>query len=276
MNLYIINLNMLRKLAIIIVTAILLSVSANAGSDGELSLKKSSSKNIKETKDCFEKLNRATFAFNQSLDKAVIKPIAKSYRNLPDPIQSGTSNAVKNLSNLITIPNNVLQGDVKTAIINTGRFVVNTTVGLLGTIDVANKMGFPKYEKEDYGQTLGAWGFGPGCYLVLPVLGPSTVRDTGGSFANVFGGDPFYNASIHGNNEFLSEGLFLTSKALNGIDFRANNIESFDNLEKNSLDFYASVKSLYLQDRENKIKNNKRGKIDVIYSDEEDWEEINN
>ena len=276
MNLYIINLNMLRKLAIIIVTAILLSVNANAGSDGELTLKKNSPKEIKETKDCFEKLNRATFAFNQGLDKAVIKPIAENYRKLPDPIQSGTSNAVKNLSNLITIPNNVLQGDVKTAIINTGRFVVNTTFGLLGTIDVANKMGFPKYEKEDYGQTLGAWGFGPGCYIVLPVLGPSTIRDTGGSFANVFGGDPFYNASIHGNNEFLSEGLFLTTKALSGIDFRANNIESFDNLEKNSLDFYASVKSLYLQDRENKIKNNKRGNIDVIYSDEEDWEEINN
>ena len=276
MNFYIINLNMLRKLAIIIITAILLSVSANAGSDGELTLKKNTSKDVKETKDCFERLNRATFAFNQGLDKAVIKPIAESYRKLPDPIQSGTSNAVKNLSNLITIPNNVLQGDVKTAIINTGRFVVNTTVGLLGTIDVANKMGFPKYEKEDYGQTLGAWGFGPGCYIVLPILGPSTIRDTGGSFANVFGGDPFYNASIHGNNEFLSEGLFLTTKALNGIDFRANNIESFDNLEKNSLDFYASVKSLYLQDRENKIKNNKRGNIDVIYSDEEDWEEINN
>ena len=276
MNFYIINLTMFRKLALIIITAILLSVNANAGSDGELILKKNSSKDIENTKDCFEKLNRATFAFNQGLDKAVIKPVAESYRKLPDPIQKGTTNAVKNLSNLITIPNNVLQGDVKTAIINTGRFVVNTTVGLLGTVDVANKMGFPKYEKEDYGQTLGKWGFGPGCYLVLPVLGPSTIRDTGGSFANVFGGDPFYNASVHGNNEFLSEGLFLTTKALSGIDFRANNIESLDNLEKNSLDFYASVKSLYLQDRENKIKNNKRGNIDVIYSDEEDWEEINN
>ena len=82
---------------------------------------------------------------------------------------------------------------------------VNTTVGLLGTIDVANKMGFPKYEKEDYGQTLGKWGFGPGCYLVLPVLGPSTIRDTTGSFANVMGGDPWYNASAHGNNEYLDK-----------------------------------------------------------------------
>ena len=262
---------MLRKLIITVIAVFLLAFNANAGSDGELVLKKD---RPKEIKDCFEKLNRATFSFNQGLDKAIIKPLAKSYRNLPDPIQKGTGNAVKNLSNLITIPNNVLQGDVKLALINTGRLVINTTVGLLGTIDVANKMGFPKYEKEDYGQTLGAWGIGPGCYVVLPVLGPSTLRDTAGSFANVMGGDPWYNASAHGNNEFLTERLFLTSKALSGIDFRSENIESFDNLEKNSIDFYASVRSLYIQDRENKIKNNQRGNIEVHYKDEGDWEEI--
>ena len=220
---------MVKKLAIILISLILIAFNANAGSDGELTLKKN---NPEEIKDCFEKLNRATFAFNQSFDEAVIKPIAKGYRKLPDPVQRGTSNAVKNLSNLITIPNNVLQGDIKTAFINTARLAVNTTIGLLGTIDVANKMGFPKYEKEDYGQTLGAWGVGPGCYLVLPVLGPSTVRDTAGSFANIMGGDPWYNASAHGNNEFLSERVYLTSKALSGIDFRANNIESLENLEK--------------------------------------------
>ena len=253
---------------------ILLILTGNvfAGSDGELKLSEKS----KPIKDCFEPLNRATFAFNQGLDKVIIEPIAKGYRNLPDPIQRGTKNAVTNLSNLVTIPNNVLQGDVRMALINTGRLVVNTTIGLLGTIDVANKMGFPKYEKEDYGQTLGAWGVGPGCYVVLPVLGPSSIRDTAGSFVNVLGGDPWYNASAHGNNEFLSQDLFIISKALSGIDFRANNIESLDNLEKNSIDFYASVKSLYTQDRENKIKNNQRGNIEVLYNDEQDWEEIDN
>ena len=265
---------MFRKLTITVFSIFLLALPANAGSDGELSLKNKDQS--KEIKDCFEKLNRATFAFNQGLDKVVVKPLAESYRSLPDPIQRGTSNAVKNLSNLITIPNNVLQGDIKTAIVNTARLAINSTVGLLGTIDVANKMGFPKYEKEDYGQTLGAWGIGPGCYIVLPVLGPSTIRDTAGSFANVLGGDPWYNASVHGNNEFLSEGLFITSKALSGIDFRANNIESFENLETNSVDFYASIRSLYLQDRENKIKNNQRGNIEVLYEDEQDWEEIDN
>ena len=167
-----------------------------------------------------------------------------------------------------------MQGDVKLALINSGRLVVNTTIGLLGTIDVANKIGFPKYIKEDYGQTLGAWGVGPGCYIVLPVLGPSTVRDAAGSFVNVMGGDPWYNASAHGNNEFLSKDIFFASKALGGVDFVANNIESLENLETNSVDFYASVRSLYTQDRENKIKNSQRGNIEVLYKDEESWEEI--
>ena len=262
---------MLKKLTIISISIFLIAFNANAGSDSQLTLKE---KQPEEIKDCFEKLNRATFAFNQGLDKVIIKPLAKGYRKLPGPIQKGTSNAAKNLSNLVTIPNNVLQGDIKSALVNTGRLVVNSTIGLLGTIDVANKMGFPKYEKEDYGQTLGAWGVGPGCYLVLPVLGPSSLRDTAGSFANVLGGDPWYNASIHGNNEFLSQRVYLTSKALSGINFRADNIESFENLEKNSIDFYTTVKSLYTQDRENKIKNNQRGSIEVLYENEEDWEEI--
>ena len=133
---------MLKKLTIVLFSVFLFSLNASAGSDGKLVL--SEKEKPKKTKDCFEKLNRATFSLNQGLDKAIIKPIAKGYRNLPDPIQKGTKNAVTNLSNLVTIPNNILQGDIKLAIINTGRLVVNTTVGLLGTIDVANKVGFPK------------------------------------------------------------------------------------------------------------------------------------
>ena len=264
----------MKKFILVLFSILLISLNANAGSDGELALNQNKVEEKEVTRDCFEKINRATFSFNQGLDKAILKPLAKSYRNLPVSIQRGTGNAVNNLTNLITIPNNVLQGDVKTAIINTARFAVNTTVGLLGTIDVANKLGFPNYEKEDYGQTLGKWGVGPGCYLVLPILGPSTIRDTAGSFVNVLGGDPWYNVSIDGNNEFLSERLYLTSKALGGINFRADNLESLDNVEKNAIDFYASIRSLYLQDRENKIKNKKRGNINIIYKDDEDWEEI--
>ena len=263
---------MLKKLSVILLSVFLLTLNANAGSDGELKLEKQP----KKVKDCSENFNRATFAFNQSIDKAIIKPLAEGYRNLPDPVQKGTHNFVTNLSSLVTIPNNILQGDIKLAIINTARLAVNSTVGLLGIIDVANNIGFPKYEKEDYGQTLAVWGVGPGCYVVLPILGPSTLRDTTGSFMNVLGGDPYYNASMHGNNEFLSENVYMATKALEGVDFRSNNIESFDNIEINSIDFYASVKSLYLQDRENKISNIRKGNIEIFYKNEEDWEEIDN
>ena len=243
---------------------------AVAGSDGDLEL----SKENKSVKDCFEPLNRATFALNQGLDKAILKPVAKGYRTLPAPIKRGTGNVLKNLSTLITIPNNVLQGDFALAGINVGRLFVNTTVGILGIFDVASDMGFPKYVKEDYGQTLGTWGVGPGCYIVLPVLGPSSVRDTTGMFVNVMGGDPYYNISVNGNNEYLDGKLFAVSKVLSGVEFRAANLESVDNLEKNSVDFYASVRSLYTQDRENKIKNTQRGNIEVIFNDEKDWEEV--
>ena len=253
----------------IIFLLLFLSTNALAGSDGELEL----SKKNKPTKDCFEPLNRATFALNQGLDKVILKPVAKGYRALPTPIKKGTGNVLENLSTLVTIPNNVLQGDFKLAGINTGRLVVNTTLGVLGIFDPASEMGFPKYVKEDYGQTLGTWGVGPGCYLVLPVLGPSTVRDTAGMFVNVLGGDPYYNISTNGNNEYLDAELFAATRILTGVEFRSENIESFDNLEKNSVDFYASVRSLYTQDRENKIKNLQRGNIEVIY-DDDDWEEI--
>ena len=247
-----------------------LTANALAGSDGKLEL----SKKNESTKDCFEPLNRATFALNQGLDKAILKPVSKSYRALPAPIKRGTSNVLNNLSTLITIPNNVLQGDIKLAAINTGRLVVNTTLGILGIFDPASEMGFPKYVKEDYGQTLGAWGVGPGCYLVLPVLGPSTIRDTAGMFVNVMGGDPYYNISVNGNNEYLDGKCYAATKMVSAVDFRAANIDSLDNLEKNSVDFYASVKSLYTQDRENKIKNSQRGNIEIIYKEDEDWEEI--
>ena len=246
---------------------LMLSINAHASSDGELEL----SKKNKPTKDCFETINRATFSLNQGLDKVIFKPVAKGYRALPSPLKTGTSNVLQNLSNLITIPNNVLQGDFKTAGVNTGRLVVNTTIGILGIFDVATGMGFPKYIQEDYGQTLGAWGAGPGCYLVLPVLGPSTIRDTAGLFLNVMGGDPYYNISVNGNNEYLDGEVYAATKMLSAIEFRANNLDALDNLEKNSVDFYASVRSLYLQDRQMKIANS-----DSIVEtlDNEDWEEI--
>ena len=257
---------MKKNFTILIITFFVFT-NAFAGADGELELSKKS----KPVKDCFEPLNRVTFAVNMGLDKIIFKPVAKGYRVLPSPVRAGVSNALDNLSSLVTIPNNVLQGELKKAGVNTGRFVINTTIGIVGIFDVAQNLGFPEYEKEDYGQTLGVMGVGPGCYLVLPVIGPSTVRDTAGSFINIFGGDPWYNASVSGNNEFLSKSDYIATKIITGIDFRAKNIDSFENLEKNSIDFYASVKSLYLQDRQLKIKNRNKT-LEIIY--DADWEEI--
>ena len=259
----------MKKILITSLISLMLASSVSAGTDGENNLSK---KNSGPVKDCFESLNRATFSLNQGLDKVVFKPIAKGYRKLPTSVRSGTSNMLINLSSLVTIPNNILQGEFKTAGVNTGRFLVNTTVGILGMVDVAEKIGFSKYEREDYGQTLGVWGIGAGCYVVLPVLGPSTVRDTAGSFMNILGGDPYYNVSAHGNNEFLNKSLYMKTKVVSGVDFRAKNLDSIDNLEKNSMDFYASVKSLYLQDRQKKILNS-NPTIEIMY--EGDWEEIN-
>ena len=246
----------------------MLASSVSAGTDGKDIL---SNKNSKQVKDCFENLNRATFKFNQVLDGVIFEPVAKAYRILPSPVRVGTSNALNNLSTLVTIPNNILQGDLKKAGVNTGRFILNTTIGIIGIFDVAQKIGFSKYEKEDYGQTLATMGFGEGCYVVLPVLGPSTVRDTAGSFVNILGGDAWYNISAVQDTQYFSEFDYWASRASAGIDFRAKNIDSFNNLEKNSMDFYASVRSLYLQDRQQKIANSNSI---TTTQDDSGWEEI--
>ena len=227
----------------------------------------------KDVKDCFEKINRATFAFNMALDKVLFRPVAIGYRKLPSPIRTGTSNALNNLSNLVTIPNNILQGDFKAAGNNSIRFIINTTLGIVGIFDPANALGFEKLEKEDFGQTFGTMGIGEGCYLVLPVIGPSTVRDAVGSLISMTGGDAWYNVTIRNDTQYFNESDYYFSKLGEGVDFRAKNLESFDSLEKNSIDFYATVRSLYLQDRKRKISNLKV-KTDTM--DDSDWDDLDN
>jgi len=261
---------MVRKFVVIIFTTLALILNVQAGADDDLILNKNKPSEIE---DCSEKFNRATFAFNQALDGIIFKPVASVYRTLPSPIKSGVGNSLDNLSNLVTIPNNILQGDFKNAGVNTGRFVINTTVGILGIFDVADQLGLSEYVKEDYGQTLASHGVGPGCYIVLPVLGPSTARDTIASIANFTGGDAWYNVTMKNETQYFSEFDYYSSKVTSGVDFRAKNFDSIENLEKNSLDFYASVKSLYLQDRQQKILNTKKV---VDTQDDGDWEEIDN
>ena len=261
---------MLKKITIILITTLALTVSATAASDGELILKKNQPDEIK---DCSETFNRGVFALNEGLDKAIFKPVASVYKKFPSPFKSGVSNSLDNLSNLVTIPNNLLQGDFSLALENTGRLVVNTTVGIFGIFDVAQHLGFSEYVKEDYGQSFAKAGMGPGCYIVLPVLGSSTVRDTAGSLINFFGGDPWYSATVINNNHYFEDSDYYYSRATQGVDFRAKNYNAIENLEKNSLDFYASVKSLYLQDRQQKIINTNQI---IETQDDSDWDEITN
>lgn len=250
----------MKKILIISLLSICVAFATNAESG-----------NPTDVKDCSEGFNRASFKFNKGLDKAILRPIAIGYRKLPSGIRTITSNFLGNLSNLVTIPNNALQGDLGKAGTNIARLGINSTVGILGIFDVAKGMGFEKYEKEDFGQTLGVMGSGPGCYIVLPILGPSTARDTVGTVVGIFGGDPWYNVTVRNDTQYFKDSDYYISKGAGGVDFRAKNLEAIDNLEENSMDFYASVKSLYLQDRQRKILNSKQT---TETQDDNDWDEV--
>ena len=248
---------------------------ANAGTTGSEDLSKS-----KDTaKECFEGVSRAMFKFNHALDKVIFKPVAKGYRALPSPIRKGTGNAVDNLRSLLTLSNNLLQGQFGRAGNTAARFGINTTAGILGIFDPATRLGFEDQGKEDFGQTLGAWGAESGCYFVLPVLGPTTARDAVGLIGNTFL-DPVYQIThnteirngVVGNGNY-SEHNYYYYRGTGAVDFRAKNIESFESLEENSIDLYASLKSLYLQNRAKKISNSTST---VETQNDNDWEEIEN
>ena len=220
--------------------------------------------NAKAANECFEGVSRSIFKFNMAFDKTVLKPIAKGYNKLPDPIKNGTSNFTSNVATLLSIPNSLLQGNMNQVGHSTGSFLINSTVGVLGILNPAEKMGLKPHE-EDVGQTLGTYGVGPGCYLVLPILGPSTVRDSFGLIADTFV-DPFAHVTIRENELLGISGNdidYFSVKGVTAVDFRADNNRNFESLEKNSLDLYSSFKSVYLQSRENKIRNS--------IEDEDEW-----
>lgn len=214
------------------------------------------STNSNSTEECFEGTSRAIFKFNMAFDDVILEPIAVGYNKLPDPIKKGTSNFTSNIGTLLSIPNNILQGNFRQLGHSVGSFALNTSVGIFGLFNPAEKIGL-KPHKEDVGQTLGTYGVGTGCYFVLPIFGPTTVRDSIGMFADTFV-DPFAYITIREKELLSSSGNaldFYSVKFTGAVDFRADNEKNFASLEKNSIDLYSSLKSIYLQDRENKIKN---------------------
>ena len=219
--------------------------------------------------ECFEKTSRAIFKFNMGFDNAILEPIAKGYNKLPEPIRNGTSNFTSNIATLLSIPNLLAQGDIKGAGDATASFLINSTIGIIGLANPAEKMGLSA-QKEDVGQTLGSYGIGPGCYFVLPILGPTTVRDTVGMIVDTNYLDTFARVTWHEKEIKNISGTkidYVGVKAATAVDFRGDNMTNFESLEKNSIDLYAATKSLFLQDRLKKIQNSKT-------SDEESWGEL--
>tara|TARA_Y100001970_G_C13869590_1_gene668339 strand:- start:149 stop:766 length:618 start_codon:yes stop_codon:yes gene_type:complete len=204
-----------------------------------------------------------------AFDDIILEPIAKGFNKLPQPVKNGASNFTSNVATLLSIPNHIAQGNLKEAGDATASFLINSTIGIIGLANPAEKLGL-NAQQEDVGQTLGAYGFGPGCYFVLPILGPTTARDSIGMIADSFV-DPFAHITLREKELFGISGNqldYLSVKGTTAVDFRAENVANFDSLEKNSIDLYASFKSLYLQNRENKIANSIKS--------EDEWGDLDN
>ena len=196
------------------------------------------------SRDPIEGINRVVFALNDGLDAVAIRPLAKGYDAvLPKVVKQGVSNFFGNIEDVFTAVNNLLQGKPGPAANDVGRVLVNTTVGILGVVDVASELGLEKHD-EDFGQTFGRWGIGSGPYLVLPVFGPKTLRDTVG-FALDSSVDPVSDVSNVATRNTLS-GLRLLNK-------RAELLPAEKVIEEAALDKYAYLRDAYLQRRQNLV-----------------------
>ena len=199
--------------------------------------------------DPFESFNRSMFAVNQGLDKVVLKPTAQVYSILPQPIRIGVGNVLSNLSLPVTFFNETMQGEASSAGNTLLRFTINSTIGLAGIFDLATGLGL-KHSREDFGQTLGAYGVGSGPYIFLPILGPGNPRDLIGRASDTVI-NPVYWAGSNDDENDIRLGVTLIS----GIHARENALELLEELENTSVDYYATVRSLYLQNRESEIRN---------------------
>ncbi len=195
--------------------------------------------------DPYEEYNRDVFEFNDALDEAILAPAARTYRDVvPEPAQDGLRNALRNLKSPINIANQVLQGDFEGTLTDVMRAMVNTTFGFLGIVDLAQSAGL-EYEKEDFGQTLAVWGIDHGPYIVVPIIGPSSLRDHIGNAVDSIA-DPLriYLFNID------EEGWSLARTGATLFDGRVQLLDILADLKKNSFDYYAAVRSSYYQRRQ--------------------------
>lgn len=196
-------------------------------------------------KDPLEGLNRGIYKFNDTVDKAAVKPVAGAYKAvIPGTVRTGVDNFFSNLGTVVTIINDLLQFKLSKAFDDTGRFVINSTFGVAGLVDWASMDGIEK-RSEDFGQTLAYWGWEESAYLVLPLLGPSTLRDTGGLIVDSALFDPIYYV-----DHVPTRSSLLVTKA---IDKRSQYLPASDLLDEAALDPYAFMRDAYLQRRQNQV-----------------------
>ena len=196
--------------------------------------------------DPFESVNRAVFTFNENADEYVIKPVAEAYQFvLPDFVRTGVTNFFSNIGDVFVAVNNLLQGKPGNAANDIGRFLVNSTIGILGLFDVATEAGLEK-NKEDFGQTLGVWGVPSGPYVVLPLFGPSSVRDTAGLALDI-------KTDFILNSNQLNHDQKVGSTALRVVNQRANLLDASQLLEDAAFDKYSFLRDSYLQRRRNQV-----------------------
>lgn len=207
-----------------------------------------------DANDPFESYNRSMFKFNDAVDNAVLKPAATAYKdNLPSFVQTAISNFFGNIGDVWTMVNNLLQGKVEHGLNDMMRVAVNTTMGFGGVLDIASEAGIQKH-KEDFGQTLGKWGVAPGPYVVLPLFGPSTVRDTAAFPVNIYGDPWTYTTPVSVRN---------TGAVIRVVDQRAQLLGASNLLEDVALDRYIFVRSAYLQSRANDVRDGAGSEDDV-------------
>ena len=208
---------------------------------------------FEELNDPLEPTNRVFFAFNDAVDTVVLRPATAVYRHaIPEPGRHRVSDVLGNLKSPYILANNILQGDGEGALITVGRFLLNSTFGVLGIMDVATPLGLEKRD-ADLGETFAVWGIGDGPYLVLPLLGPSNPRDAVGSIASMFA-DPLVWYFKHDDLEWAS----YTYLGASVLDMRNSVFEVIDDMKANSFDYYAAMRSMYRQNRTAKITNKRK------------------
>jgi len=208
--------------------------------------------------DTLEPLNRAIFLINDSLDQTIAEPMARAYSNItPDPIQQGIANVFSNLEELTSAANNGLQGKMDGFVYGTGRFLINSTIGIAGFFDAADKLfKMPKDEPEDFGQTLAVWGIGEGPYMVIPFLGPSSIRDAPSRFFDTFTNPLRYHSNVSLRNSMTGMGLLSARAGLLGVD------------DLVSGDEYIFVRDIYRQRRSYLVKD---GAIEDDFGEDDDY-----